>query len=54
MPPFPTRLMVALLALAASTAACSSRSEAPACAGPAFALNQGLWMPPAVPGAAKP
>lgn len=53
MPPRAVRLLAAVLVLA-PLAACSGRREAPACSGPAFALNQGLWTPPAVPGAAKP
>lgn len=54
MPSLSTRLLTAILVLA-SAAACSGRREAPACSGPAFALNRGLWTPPpAAPEASEP
>lgn len=34
-------------ALAAASACASKQREAASCAGPAFAMNPGLWTPPA-------
>ena len=38
----PVRLFAALLALATALPACAGKREAPACSGPAFALNEGV------------